>query len=102
MQRKIYIPFVFVLLVVAAACKKSYNYSLDQTVSAVATLFTPQDSFYVKLQPATGASVVFEWSEAHAADGSLVQYEIAFDTSDRKSTRLNSSHRIASRMPSSA
>ena len=81
MQRKIYIPFVFVLLVVAAACKKSYNYSLDQTVSAVATLFTPQDSFYVKLQPATGASVVFEWSEAHAADGSLVQYEIAFDTS---------------------
>jgi len=80
MQRNIFFLFSFVLLLTGMGCKKSYNYSLDQTVSPVSTLFTPQDSFFVKLQPATGASVVFEWSEAQAADGSLVQYEIAFDT----------------------
>ena len=72
--------FSLALLLAGMGCKKTYNYSLDQTVSAVTTLFTPEDSFYVKLQPATGASVVFEWAEAQAADGSLVQYEIAFDT----------------------
>ena len=61
MQRNIFFLFSFVLLLTGMGCKKSYNYSLDQTVSPVSTLFTPQDSFFVKLQPATGASVVFEW-----------------------------------------
>jgi len=80
MQRKI---FFFVLVVFGgclAACKKTYNYSLDQTVSPVANLFAPQDSLFVALNPASGALITFEWSPALAADGSLVQYELAFDT----------------------
>lgn len=63
-----------------AACKKTYNYALDQTVSPVANLFAPQDSLFVALNPASGALITFEWSPALAADGSLVQYELAFDT----------------------
>lgn len=71
--------FILFVLIVSPGCKKNYNYGLDSTVSAVSSLFIPQDSFYVKLQPATGASVVFQWSAALAQDGGLVQYEIAFD-----------------------
>lgn len=68
------------LLLAGAGCHKTYDYSLDQAVSPVANLFAPQDSFFVKLQPSSGASVAFQWSTAQAADGSLVQYVIAFDT----------------------
>ena len=32
----------------------------------------------------------------------IMEFEKAFDIQDRKSTRLNSSHNVASRMPSSA
>lgn len=74
-----YIIF-FTFLLALAACKKTYNYSLDQNVSAVANLFAPQDSLFVALNPASGALLTFEWSPALAADGSLVQYELAFDT----------------------
>lgn len=80
MKRNIFILFSSCFLLAGIGCHKTYNYSLDQTVSPVATLFTPQDSLAIQLQPATGAPVVFEWAEAHAADGSLVQYEVAFDT----------------------
>ena len=68
------------VLGVLAGCKKTYNYSLDQNVSPVANLFAPQDSLFVALNPASGALLTFEWSPALAADGSLVQYELAFDT----------------------
>src|ERR1700743_3006660 len=78
MQRNIYL-FV-ILLALAAGCKKTYNYSLDQKVNPVANLFAPQDSLFVALNPASGALITFEWSPALAADGSLVQYELAFDT----------------------
>jgi len=76
--------FLFPALLIACiavifGCKKTYNYGLDNNVSAVKNLFYPQDSFYVKLQPATGASVAFQWDAAKAEDGSLVLYEIAFD-----------------------
>ena len=37
-----------------------------------------------------------------AGEGSLLGYVVVSTATDRKSTRLNSSHRIASRMPSSA
>src|SRR5581483_10042425 len=76
MQRKIF--FLFMIVVILGGCKKSYNYSLDQTVSPVASLFAPQDSLFLPLNPASGAVVTFQWSPALAADGSLVQYEIAF------------------------
>lgn len=80
MQRKIFFFLLVVFGGCLAACKKTYNYSLDQTVSPVANLFAPQDSLFVALNPASGALITFEWSPALAADGSLVQYELAFDT----------------------
>jgi hypothetical protein len=80
MQRKLYFFLGVLALLAGAGCKKTYNYSLDQTVSPVANLFAPEDSLFVPLNPASGALVTFEWSPALAADGSLVQYELAFDT----------------------
>jgi hypothetical protein len=80
MQRNIFVLLITVILFAAGGCKKTYDYSLDQAVSPVANLFAPQDSFFVKLQPSSGASLAFQWSTAQAADGSLVQYVIAFDT----------------------
>jgi starch-binding outer membrane protein SusE/F len=68
------------VLITGAGCKKTYNYSLDQTVSPVSTLIAPQDSLFLKLNPASGPEVTFEWAPALAADGSLVQYEIAYDS----------------------
>ena len=79
MQRKIFFSSLLIFMALAA-CKKTYNYALDQTVSPVANLFAPQDSLFVALNPASGALITFEWSPALAADGSLVQYELAFDT----------------------
>src|SRR6202044_3057405 len=79
MQRKIFF-LSLVIFMALAACKKTYNYALDQTVSPVANLFAPQDSLFVALNPASGALVTFEWSPALAADGRFVQYELAFDT----------------------
>ena len=72
--------FFLALILAALGCKKSFNYALDQQVSPVATLISPQDSLYVNMAAATTGSVEFEWSPAQAADGSLVQYEIVFDT----------------------
>jgi hypothetical protein len=67
-------------LLAALGCHKAYNYTLDQQVSAVSSLYAPSDSLAVTIVPATGAPVVFQWAAAQAADGSLVQYEVAFDT----------------------
>jgi hypothetical protein len=76
---KIYTVLAILAIAGSIGCKKTYNYGLDSNVSAVKSLFIPQDSLYVKLQPATGASVVFQWSQSLAQDGGLVLYEIAFD-----------------------
>ena len=93
MQRKIFFLSLVTGLLALAGCKKTYNYSLDQTVSPVANLFAPQDSLFVALNPASGALVTFEWSPALAADGSLVQYELAFDTvSDFKHPQIGRAH----------
>lgn len=60
------------------ACSKDKK--LDHTaVSQVSVIFAPDDNRYVKLQPATSATVLFEWEQARAEDGGLVMYEIAFD-----------------------
>lgn len=66
------------VLLALIGCDKDKN--LDHTgVTAVKHIFTPEDNRFVKLQPATSASVVFEWEQAKAEDGGLVMYEIAFD-----------------------
>jgi hypothetical protein len=48
-------------------------------LAPVSTLGSPSDAASIKLEPATGASLVFKWSATQAADGDLVLYEIAFD-----------------------
>ncbi|MBO9562270.1 MAG: SusE domain-containing protein [Niastella sp.] len=79
-MKKIMLQYMTLGLALLAfmACEKDKN--LDHTaVTAVKNIFTPEDNRFVKLQPATSASVVFEWEQAKAEDGGLVMYEIAFD-----------------------
>jgi hypothetical protein len=69
---------LFTASIALFACSK--DKSLDHTkVSQVAILFTPEENRFVKLQPTTSSSVVFEWEQARAEDGGLVMYEVVFD-----------------------
>ena len=73
-------PFIAMVLALFGCVK---NDTLDHLgVSSVQKLYEPFDNRFVKLQPTTSASVVFEWAQAKAEDGSLVIYEIAFDKID--------------------
>jgi hypothetical protein len=54
--------------------------SINTNITSVNSLFAPEDNLFVKLAPTTEASVVFEWEQSKAEDGTLVLYEIAFDT----------------------
>ncbi|WP_121353532.1 SusE domain-containing protein [Flavisolibacter nicotianae] len=71
---------LFVLLVAFTfgSCKKDER-AINMNITEVSTLYAPTDNLHVKLEPATSASVVFEWDQAKAEDGSLVMYEVAFD-----------------------
>jgi hypothetical protein len=68
---------LFLLMVLLASCKKD-DRDINLNLSEVTTLYAPDDNAFVKLQPATSATVVFEWDQAKAEDGSLVMYEVAF------------------------
>lgn len=59
------------------SCKKDNE--LNTNLSAVRTLYSPDDGKAVELQPATSAALIFEWETAKAEDGTLVQYELVFD-----------------------
>jgi len=61
-----------------ASCKKDEK-ALNLDLEPVTTLNAPTDGTDIKLQPATGASLVFKWNATKAADGDLVLYEIVFD-----------------------
>lgn len=65
------------LLIGHTSCKKDDAINLNLT--APDSLRVPSDNAFVKLNPTTNASVVFEWKPGTAADGSLVMYELAFD-----------------------
>ncbi|WP_295122995.1 SusE domain-containing protein [uncultured Chitinophaga sp.] len=65
-------------IVTFASCEKEKT--INSNISTVKELYYPEVGKYLKLQPATTAVVNFEWSPARAEDGSLVMYEIAFDT----------------------
>lgn len=52
---------------------------LNTNITSVTNFFSPADNLFVKLQPASNASVTFEWERARAEDGTLVLYEVAFD-----------------------
>jgi hypothetical protein len=53
--------------------------SINTNISPVKSLFAPADNLFVKLAPTTEASVVFEWEQSKAEDGTLVLYEVVFD-----------------------
>jgi hypothetical protein len=74
--------FMVLLSIIAfSSCKKDTR-TLDINLAPVSTLSAPSDQTDIKLQPATGASMVFQWNATQAADGDLVLYEIAFDKPD--------------------
>lgn len=63
------------------SCKKDVR-TLDTNLTPVSSLTAPADQANIKLQPATGASIEFQWSPAQTADSGLILYEIAFDKAD--------------------
>lgn len=76
---KIYSILAAVMAVGAfTSCEK--DDTINTNISTVKELYYPEVGKYYKLQPATNAVVNFEWSAAKAEDGSLVMYEVAFDT----------------------
>jgi hypothetical protein len=60
-----------------SSCKKDIE--LNTNIGAVKNLYAPDNGKTLKLQPATSAAVLFEWENAKAEDGTLVQYEVVFD-----------------------
>ena len=67
------------VIIAFTSCKKDEK-ALDTTVAPVSTLNAPADQISINLQPATGASVVFQWTASSTQD--LVLYEVAFDKPD--------------------
>jgi len=63
------------------SCKKDIR-ALDVNLTEVSSLNAPADQADIKLQPATGASMVFQWGAAQTPDSGVVLYEIAFDKAD--------------------
>jgi len=76
MNDKIFLSALLLLLL--GACKKDTR-NVDLNVTAVATLYTPVDNQYLKLDPKANPTQTFQWEQARAQDGSLVLYEVAFD-----------------------
>ncbi len=70
------LPFIMGILL--GSCKKD-DYELNTNLQPVSRLNAPAENKFVKLQPATSATLSFEWDQARAEDGSLVLYEVAFD-----------------------
>ncbi len=70
---------IFSLLAFAiTACKKN-DYTINTNLKPVDKLTAPVNGKFTKLQPATSATLTFEWDQARAEDGSLVLYEVVFD-----------------------
>lgn len=63
------------------ACKKEER-SLNLNVSAVDNLSAPNDNSTIRLNPVTGANIVFEWSAASTPDAGVILYEVAFAKAD--------------------
>lgn len=74
---KCFICLIIGLLGLMGCAKEDRKINMNLT--EVSALYTPEDNLFVKLEPSTSASVIFEWEQAKAEDGSLVMYEIAFD-----------------------
>lgn len=66
-----------IVLAFAGGCREREE--INTNITPVGVFFAPEDNRFVKLQPTTSASVLFEWEQARAEDGTLVLYEVAFD-----------------------
>lgn len=75
------------VLVAAASCTDNMEYT-DVTPNPVTAFYEPADGKSVKLVPSATASLFFEWEAAHAADGSVPQYELAFYKADDTTTPI--------------
>jgi hypothetical protein len=73
-------PLLLLLMLVGllASCKKD-DKALDDTIAPVSNYISPADNSFFRLDPPSNAAVTFEWSQARAADGTLVLYEVLFD-----------------------
>lgn len=69
--------YAVIVLLLIASCSKNER-DINMNISEVTTFYAPNDNIFVKLEPATAASVGFEWEQARAEDGALVMYEVAF------------------------
>lgn len=75
------------VLVAAASCTDNMEYT-DVTPNPVTAFYEPADGKSVKLVPSNTATLLFEWEAAHAADGSVPQYEVAFYKADDTKTPI--------------
>lgn len=71
-------PILLLLLFAMVSCEKN-DRDINMNITEVGAVYAPNDNLFVKLEPATAASVGFEWEHAKAEDGALVMYEVAFD-----------------------
>jgi starch-binding outer membrane protein SusE/F len=76
---KISVGLLFVLALVVQNCTKENELNLNLT--DIGSLSNPADNTFVQLKPSnlTTGSVVFEWDQSRAEDGSLVLYDVVFD-----------------------
>ncbi|UOQ69783.1 SusE domain-containing protein [Hymenobacter volaticus] len=73
-------PLLLLLFVAGllAGCDKDDD-ELNETITPVTNLLAPAANTFVRLDPPSNAAVTFEWGQARAADGTVVQYEVLFD-----------------------
>lgn len=70
---------MLVIFAIAALFGCTKEQELDHLkVSPVATLYSPTNNHFIKLDPKSGTQT-FEWQQARAEDGGLVMYEVVFD-----------------------
>jgi len=67
-----------VVVLAVSGCKKDKTLGHTQ-VSAVSTLFAPENNKFIKIASGASGAVSFEWQQAQAEDNGLVLYEVAFD-----------------------
>ena len=75
------------VLVATASCSDNMEYT-DVTPNPVTAFYEPANQKDIKLVASNSASLLFEWEPAHAADGSVPQYEVAFYKADDTETPI--------------
>ncbi|SEO02401.1 SusE outer membrane protein [bacterium A37T11] len=71
----------FLIFVAFTGCSKDESFK-EVDVTAVKTLYSPDDNKNVVLQTTGSASLYFEWEKAVAQDNGLVYYDVLFDKED--------------------